>query len=171
MFQVLEFATQIGFTFGSCQVVLDCFAADFEGFYDNLCKIEDVDTGSKEAVMNSLQLIHKTCSDMVLDLKRQFNTFLEIVKNDQYTSTPSRGNIFKLKIENNHPRLLETYSWARDQEDQFRQCFKTAKSAINALENGEKYIRENTEYKNYSVNSREVMADLKALNKTMKLKF
>jgi hypothetical protein len=67
--------------------------------------------------------------------------------------------------------LLETSSWARDQEQQFRQCFKTAKYAINALENGEKYIRDNTEYKNYSANSREVMADLKALNKTMKLKF
>jgi hypothetical protein len=67
--------------------------------------------------------------------------------------------------------LLETFDWTRNQEVQFRQCFKTAKSAINALENGEKYIRENTEYKNYSVNSREVMADLKALNKTMKLKF
>jgi len=171
MFQVIEFAAQVGYTFASCQAVLDCFAADFEGFYDNLCKIEDADTGSKDAVLNSLQLIQKTCSDMVLDLKKQLNTFLEVVRKDQYTSTPPRGNIFKLKIEDNHPRLLETYSWAKDQEDQFRQCFKTAKSAVKALEYGEKYIRDNTEYKNYSVNSREVMADLKALNKTMKLKF
>jgi len=171
MFQVIEFATQVGATFGSCEAVMDCFAADFEGFYENLCKIEDADTASKEAVMNSLQLIQKTCGDMVLGLKKQLNTFIEVVNKDQYASTPSRGNLFKLKIEDNHPKLLETSSWARDQEQQFRQCFKTAKYAINALENGEKYIRDNTEYKNYSANSREVMADLKALNKTMKLKF
>jgi hypothetical protein len=109
MFQVIEFATEIGATFASCQAVMDCFAADFEGFYENLCKIEDADTASKEAVMNSLQLIQKTCADMVLGLKKQLNTFIEAVNKDQYASIPARGNLFKLNVDDNHPKLLETF--------------------------------------------------------------
>ena len=107
MYAIIEFLPVMGDTFPTCQHVIDYFHIDFYGFSAKLLTIELGDLASKKAVMNALQPIQEICSDMVLDLKKQFNTFVEAVNADPHTSTPSRGNMFKLKINDNHPEFLE----------------------------------------------------------------
>jgi hypothetical protein len=107
MSAIIEFMPAIGDTFPSSQHVIEYFVVNFYGFSDKLLTIELGDLASKKAVMNALQPIQELCSDMVSDMKQKFNSFVEAVNADPQTSTPSRGNIFKLKIDDNHPKFLE----------------------------------------------------------------
>src|SRR4051794_36362471 len=103
MSAIIEFMPAIGDTFPSSQHVIEYFVVNFYGFSNKLLTIELGDLASKKAVMNALQPIQELCSDMVSDMKQKFNSFVEAVNADPQTSTPSRGNIFKLKIDDNHP--------------------------------------------------------------------